>query len=217
MSYKILLVEDHPIVREGVTMLIEKEIDLVVCGEAEDAPEAFSLALKVKPDLMIVDLDLASSSGLDLVQQIRESQPETKTLILSMHEERIYAERALHAGASGYLMKNEVSRKIISAIRTILDGRLAFSDEVKDRLLMQRMTKKTGRDSYPIERLSNREFQVFQLTGNGLNVKQIAENLGVSDKTVYKHIERIKPKLNLHSIQEFRQRAVLWVADPGSK
>jgi len=217
MSYKILLVEDHPIVREGVTMLIEKEIDLVVCGEAEDAPEAFSLALKVKPDLMIVDLDLASSSGLDLVQQIRESQPETKTLILSMHEERIYAERALHAGASGYLMKNEVSRKIISAIRTILDGRLAFSDEVKDRLLMQRMEKKTGQDTYPIERLSKREFQVFQLTGKGLTVKQIAEHLGVSDKTVYKHIERIKPKLNLHSIQEFRQRAVLWVADPGSK
>lgn len=159
MSYKILLVEDHPIVREGVTMLIEKEIDLVVCGEAEDAPEAFSLALKVKPDLMIVDLDLASSSGLDLVQQIRESQPETKTLILSMHEERIYAERALHAGAAGYLMKNEVSRKIISAIRTILDGRLAFSDEVKDRLLMQRMNKKASRDSFLIKRLSNREFQ----------------------------------------------------------
>jgi len=217
MSYKILLVEDHPIVREGVATLIEKEIGLAICGEAEDAPAAFSLALEVKPDLMIVDLDLASSSGLDLVQQIRESQPETKILILSMHEERIYAERALHAGAVGYLMKNEVSRKIISAIRTILDGRLAFSDEVKDRLLMQRMTKKTGRDSYPIERLSNREFQVFQLTGNGLNVKQIAENLGVSDKTVYKHIERIKPKLNLHSIQEFRQRAVLWVADPGGK
>ncbi len=159
MSYKILLVEDHPIVREGVTMLIEKEIGLVVCGEAEDAPEAFSLTLEVKPDLMIVDLDLASSSGLDLVQQIRESQPETKTLILSMHEERIYAERALHAGAVGYLMKNEVSRKIISAIRTILDGRLAFSDEVKDRLLMQRMNKKASRDSFLIKRLSNREFQ----------------------------------------------------------
>ena len=213
MSYKILLVEDHPIVREGVTMLIEKEIDLVVCGEAEDAPEAFSLALKVKPDLMIVDLDLASSSGLDLVQQIRESQPETKILILSMHDERIYAERALHAGAKGYLMKSEVSRNVISAIRKIQDGRLAFSDEVKDRLLMQ-MNKKPGREGDPIEGLSNREFQVFQLTGDGFTNQQIAKHLGVSIKTVYKHVERIKKKLNLHSGHELRQQAFRWVVDP---
>lgn len=213
MSYKILLVDDHPLVREGLTMLIDKEIDLVVCGEAEDAPAAFSLALEVKPDLMIVDLDLASSSGLDLVEQIRESQPETKILILSMHEERIYAERALHAGAKGYLMKSEVSRKVISAIRKIQDGRLAFSDEVKDRLLMQ-MNKKPGREGDPIEGLSNREFQVFQLTGDGFTNQQIAEHLGVSIKTVYKHVERIKKKLNLHSGHELRQQAFRWVVDP---
>jgi len=194
-------------------MLIDKEIDLVVCGEAEDAPAAFSLALEVKPDLMIVDLDLASSSGLDLVEQIRESQPETKILILSMHEERIYAERALHAGAKGYLMKSEVSRKVISAIRKIQDGRLAFSDEVKDRLLMQ-MNKKPGREGDPIEGLSNREFQVFQLTGDGFTNQQIAEHLGVSPKTVYKHVERIKKKLNLHSGHELRQQAFRWVVDP---
>jgi len=213
MSYKILLVDDHPLVREGLTMLIDKEIDLVVCGEAEDAPAAFSLALEVKPDLMIVDLDLASSSGLDLVEQIRESQPETKILILSMHEERIYAERALHAGAKGYLMKSEVSRNVISAIRKIQDGRLAFSDEVKDRLLMQ-MNKKPGREGDPIEGLSNREFQVFQLTGDGFTNQQIAEHLGVSPKTVYKHVERIKKKLNLHSGHELRQQAFRWVVDP---
>ncbi len=195
-------------------MLIDKEIDLVVCGEAEDAPAAFSLALEVKPDLMIVDLDLASSSGLDLVEQIRESQPETKILILSMHEERIYAERALHAGAKGYLMKSEVSRKVISAIRKIQDGRLAFSDEVKDRLLMQ-MNKKPGREGDPIEGLSNREFQVFQLTGDGFTNQQIAEHLGVSPKTVYKHVERIKKKLHFHSSRELVQRAARWVVDPG--
>ena len=221
MSYSILLVEDHPIVREGVAQLIRREVDLDVCGEAEDAPEAFSFILQHKPDLIIVDLDLKASSGLNLIHQVRDVRPETKILILSMHDERIYAERALHAGAMGYVMKNEVPRKIISAIRTILDGRTAFSAEVIDRLLIRRKRrvespsnteKKMGQEA--VERLSNREFQVFQLTGNGLSNQEIADHLGLSRKTVYKHIERIKVKLNLKSSRELIQRSARWVVDP---
>ena len=214
-KHKILLVDDHPIVREGVAQLIRREPDLDVCGEAEDAPEAFSLVLRENPDVIIVDLDLKSSSGLDLILQVRETRSETKILVLSMHDERMYAERALFAGAQGYIMKSDVSRKIVSAIRTLLRGGAAFSEEIKDQLLLQRTPPKDGARSGPlVERLSNRELQVFQLTGDGLTNQQIADHLHVSVKTVYKHVERIKENLNLRSSRELVQRAARWVVDP---
>lgn len=213
-KHRILLVDDHPIVREGVAQLIRREPDLDVCGEAEDAPEAFSLVLRENPDVIIVDLDLKSSSGLDLILQVRGTRSETKILVLSMHDERIYAERALRAGAQGYIMKSEVSRKVVSAIRTLLKGGAAFSDEIKDQLLLQRTPKDGARSGSPVERLSNRELQVFQLTGDGLTNQEIADHLHVSVKTVYKHVERIKEKLNLRSSRELIQQAARWVVDP---
>lgn len=213
-KHRILLVDDHPIVREGVAQLIRREPDLDVCGEAEDAPEAFSLVLRENPDVIIVDLDLKSSSGLDLILQVREIRSETKILVLSMHDERMYAERALRAGAQGYIMKSDVSRKVVLAIRTLLKGGTAFSDEIKDQLLLQRMPKDGARSGSPVERLSNRELQVFQLTGDGLTNQEIADHLHISVKTVYKHVERIKEKLNLRSSRELIQRAARWVVDP---
>ena len=217
MTYKVLLVDDHALVREGIAMLISREQDLTVCGEAEDAPAALSLITQEAPDLVIVDLDLRTSSGLDLIRQVRAMQPEVKILVLSVQDERIYAERALRAGARGFVMKSEGSQKVIEAIRAILEGKTAFSEAVNDQLLLQRMGNHTGHGGSPAQLLSDRELQVFRLTGDGLTTHQIAQRLNVSRKTVYKHVERIKEKLHIRSSRELVQRAAQWVVDPNRK
>jgi DNA-binding NarL/FixJ family response regulator len=204
-------VEDHPIVREGVGRLIEKEPDMTICGEAENGTEALTRIERVRPDVVLVDLSLENSSGLDLIQDLRLRWPKMPVLVLSMYDEMYYAERVLRAGAMGYVMKQEAPRKIIQAIRTVLTGKLFVSEKVSDKMLQVIANPAGDVLTSPLDRLSNREIQVFQIIGEGLSNQEVADTLMLSVKTVESHIERIKDKLDIRSGRELHQRAIEWV------
>lgn len=210
MPHKIFLVDDHPLVRQGIRALIEKEPDLVVCGEAEDTPEAMGGISKACPDLAIVDLSLHSSSGIDLLESVRLRWPDLPVLVLSMYDEAVYGERALRSGAKGYVMKQEAPAKVVRAIRQVLRGRVFVSPDVSDRILQRLAGKQPEQAACTVDALSNRELQVFQLIGEGATNQKVSETLKVSVKTVESHIERMKEKLGVESGRDLIQRAVEW-------
>ena len=206
----IFLVDDHPLVREWLTTLIHQQSDLRVCGEAESAPAAFEAIMALKPDVAIVDLSLKDSSGIELVKDLKRCAPRVAVLVLSMHDESHYAERALRAGARGYIMKRETAKKVIAAIRQVLEGKLYLSESLAAAIATQYVGGKTLATATPVEQLSDRELEVFDLLGQGRGTRQIGEALKVSVKTVQAYCARIKEKLNLNSATELVREAVRW-------
>ncbi len=205
----ILLVEDHPIFRKGLREIINHEDGLVVLGECDDARQALQMMAELKPHLVIVDISLKNSNGIALIKDIRRLYPQTLILTLSMHDEGIYAERALRAGARGYVMKHHAPETVIQAINQVLDGKIFVSEDVANRIFTHFIEGLPAERS-PIDLLSDRELEVFELIGRGLGTRQIAEKLGVSIKTVENHRVHIKEKMNFSSAIELIQHATLW-------
>jgi len=208
---RILIVDDHPLVRTGFSQLIGDCPDLEVCGEAGDMAEALRQVDATSPDLAIIDLSLAGGSGLDLIERIRSRDKDILMLVASMHDETLYAERVLAAGARGYINKQEAQDSIIRAIRQVLSGKVYLSQQMTDRLLSG-MVNSNG-EKRDIDSLSNRELQVFELIGEGVSSSQIAEQLNLSIKTIETHQAHIKKKLGLGSAHELNQRAIRWAMD----
>lgn len=208
---RILIVDDHPIIRHGLAALIACEQDLEVCGEASDTPEALRQVEATQPHLVIVDISLKSGHGIDLIEQIKAKNDTIKMLVLSIHDEFLFAERALRAGAMGYVNKQEAIETIIGAIRTVLRGETYLSARMANRLLHKVVGGRLERN--PVEGLSNRELEVFEMIGQGLTTKQIAGKLYLSPRTIKNHREKIKVKLNLPNEQELIHRAVQWVLE----
>jgi DNA-binding NarL/FixJ family response regulator len=207
---KIFLVDDHPLVREWLANLIEKNSDLTICGEAEDAPTALEAIAKLKPDLAIIDLSLGSGSGIDLIRSIRSSFPNVAMIVLSMHDERVYAERTIRAGARGYVMKRESTKKIIDAIHEVLQGNLYLSKEMTELLVEKFISSDPGHVGLPLAQLSDRELEVFKLIGQGYDINEIAETLNVNHKTIHTYSTRIREKLKLASSAELLREALRW-------
>jgi DNA-binding NarL/FixJ family response regulator len=204
----ILIVDDHPIVRQGLAELINHEEDLAVCGQAEDAHQAIKAVKELKPDMAIVDISLKETSGMELIKDVKAQFPNLPTLALSMHDESLYAERALRAGARGYIMKAEATEKVILAIRTILSGEIYISEKMASKMMQKLVGGNTEISASPVERLSDRELEVFQLIGKGFGTRQISERLYLSIKTIETYRAHIKEKLNLADAAELLQYAI---------
>ena len=213
-KHRILVVDDHPIVRRGLRQLFDDEPDLEVVGEAEDSTDALEQLKAVEPDLVIVDLSLKRGHGLELIPQIKANHERVKMLVSSMHDESLFAERVLRAGALGYISKQESPSELINAIRQVLRGEIYLSLRMANRLLGRIVGGETLEND-PIGRLSDRELQVFELIGQGLRTKQIAQELDLSPKTIEAHRENIKTKLNLKSGVEMSRHATQWVLENG--
>ena len=207
---RILVVDDHPIVRQGLALLINQEADLVVCGEAEEATGAMHVLASSRPDILIVDISLNGPDGIDLLKNIRNVYPTLPVLILSMHDESIYAERALRAGANGYIMKQEATEKVLVALRRILGGEIYVSDRIANKMLKHYITGSGTLRNSSIADLSDRELEVFRLIGEGHGTRQIAEELHLSVKTVESYQAHIKEKLSLRTARELMQHAIQW-------
>lgn len=208
---RIFLVDDHPITRQGVVVLINQESDLEVCGEADSAPKAFDLLQKSKADLAVVDISLKTTSGIELTKNLKVLLPDLPVLIMSMHDESLYAERALRAGAKGYVMKQEASDNILIAIRRILDGELYLSDKMKEKMLHRLVHNRKDEVVFSIDTLSDREMEVFQLIGNGFSTRQIATKLNLSVKTIDSYREHLKLKLHIEKGADLVRHAIQWV------
>lgn len=209
-KYRILIVDDHPIVRQGLTEMINHQRDLAVCGAAEDAHRGLDLLQTTRPDLVIVDISLKGSNGLELLKNIRVRYPKTRVLVLSMHDEALYAVRALRAGAAGYIMKQEATHQVLAAIQRVLLGEIYLSERMEKRMMHQLVGGRSARTGSPIEDLSDRELEVFGLIGQGHGTRQIAEELHLSVKTIESHRAHIKEKLNLKNATELVQHAIQW-------
>jgi len=207
---KVLLVDDHPLVREGLVNLISQQADLQICGEAGNEPQALEIIRTVQPHVAIVDISLESGSGIELIKSIKAMFPAVAVLVLSMHDESLYAERALRAGARGYVMKREAAKKVIQAIRCVLAGQLYVSDKIAALMAEKFVEGRPAATASPIEQLSNRELEVFQLLGLGNNTQQIADHLHVGFKTVQSYCARIKEKLKLANATELLREAIRW-------
>ena len=207
---RVFVVDDHPIVRQGLALLIDRESDLAVCGEAEDAHSATQLIANAKPDILIVDISLNGPDGLDLLKDIRMRYPELPVLILSMHDESIYAERALRAGAQGYIMKQEATEKVLVALRRILSHEIYVSERIANRMLQRYIGNRGASRPASIADLTDRELEVFRLIGEGHSTRRIAEELHISVKTVESYQAHIKEKLSLRSARELVQHAIQW-------
>ncbi len=208
---RVFLVEDHPIVRDGLVQLLSREEDLTICGEAENAFEALEAMSTAKPDLLIVDISLRASSGLELIKDVKARFPEVLVLVLSMHDESLYAERALAAGAKGYVMKEEATETLLAAIRRVLGGGVWVSERMAGRLLHKVADTGTPTALGPLERLTDRELQVFEMIGRGMITRQIAADLDLSVKTVESYRANIKQKLGLKGSVELVRHAIQWV------
>ena len=208
---RILLVDDHAVVRFGIAQLINRQADMIVCGEEEDASRALSAIEKLKPDLVIADISLKESSGLELMRNIKATHAGLPILVVSVHDETVYAEVAFRAGALGYLMKEEALEKILVAIRRVLGGAVYVSDAMAAKLLQKQVRGQTDAHTSPAELLSDRELEVFQLLGQWKSTRQIAQELHLSIKTIEYYREQIKRKLNLSSAAELTQHATAWV------
>ena len=207
---RVLLVDDHPIVRQGLALLIDREPDLAVCGEADGAQSIFHAIATLRPDIVILDISLSGPDGLDVLKEIRAKTGTLPVLILSMHDESIYAERAIRAGANGYIMKQEATEKVLVAIRRILQGEVYLSDRLTSTMLQQLVRGEvTGRKS-PLVNLTDRELEVFRLIGEGRGTRQIAEELHLSVKTIESYQAHIKEKLALRNARELVQHAIEW-------
>jgi DNA-binding NarL/FixJ family response regulator len=210
-KYKILVVDDHDVVREGLSRIIIQEKDFTVCGLASDATEALKLLESEQPDLVIVDIALEGMNGIELTKIIRARFPTVRILTLSMHKEALYAERALRAGSNGYIAKKESGRKLLGAIRQVLQGHVYVSEDFNELILQKLSNPNRELGSFSIDVLSDRELEVFQLIGQGFGTRQIAEELKISMKTVEAHREHIRAKCHLAANFDLVQQAIYWV------
>ena len=213
---RVLVVDDHPIVRQGLVQLINQEEDLVVCGDAENAHKALEVIKLVNPDVAVIDISLKSINGLELIKNIKVDYPKLPILVLSMHDESLYAERALRAGAKGYIMKQEATENMLMALRRVLKGEIYVSEKMGAKMLHQLVAGRPDTGTSPLDRLSDRELEVFQLIGQGLGTRQIAEELHLSVKTIESYREHIKEKMKLKNATELVQHAVQWVKTEAS-
>ncbi len=216
MKTRIFLVDDHPLMRKGLAMTLEAEPDFEVVGQADDAEQALAVFDDVAPDLAIVDVSLPGMNGLELVKHLVARDPDVRVLVVSRHDEALYAERAVRAGAKGYVSKLEADDQIVQAVRHVLRGGIYMSEELKDRMLFGAAVGRKDAMESPLEVLSDRELEVFEMTGRGLPTREIAERLHLSVKTVESYRARIKTKLNLDSGTELMQHAVRWVEGEGA-
>lgn len=207
---RVFIVDDHPIVRQGLAALINTEPDLAVCGDAEDSGSALRRIEEIKPDLAVIDISLNGPDGLDLLKSIRTHDANLPVLILSMLDESLYAERALHAGANGYIMKQEATERLLVAIRRILAGEIYLSEHMSNRMLHRFAAGGPVGSQSPIAELSDRELEVFRLIGEGRGTRQIAVELHISVKTVESYQAHIKEKLSLKNARELVQQAIQW-------
>jgi DNA-binding NarL/FixJ family response regulator len=212
MQRQVFIVDDHPITRRGLTQLINNEPDLKVCGESDNAITGLEDIKRIKPDIVLVDITLPRRSGLMLVKDIRLWAPSTYVLALSMHDESLYAERVLRAGGHGYIMKNEGGDKLLQAIRRVLDGVTYVSEGISRKIVDTFAGRRKDTGNSTVGHLTEREFEVFQLLGQGLPTAEIGKRLHLSPKTVDSHRLHIKEKLQLHSLPELMRYAVRWAA-----
>jgi DNA-binding NarL/FixJ family response regulator len=214
---RVFVVDDHPLIRQGLASIINREPDLMICGEANDASTAMQATATNHPDILIVDISLNGPDGLDLLKEIRMRNPEVRVLILSMHDEMIYADRALRAGAQGYIMKQQATGKVLVAIRRILGGEIYVSEQIADRMMQRYIGGPSVGQPSSIADLTDRELEVFRLIGEGQSTRQIAETLRISVKTVESYQAHIKEKLSLRSARELLQHAIQWTMDEKSE
>ena len=208
---RVLLIDDHPVLRKGLAQLINQEADMTVCGEAEDAPKAFEAVSSLLPDVAVVDISLKGGNGIELIKNVKARFPDLAMLVLSMHDEALYAERALRAGSLGYIMKEEAIGQVLVAIRRVLTGEIFLSDRMKSKMLQQLATGRAKPVASAIEHLTDRELEVFRLIGEGHSTRQIAGELHLSIRTVEAYREYIKHKLSLKNSTELVQHAFHWV------
>jgi len=212
-KYRVLLVDDHPIVRQGLALLIDREPDLCVCGEAEGAHSAFHAITTLRPDIVVLDISLSGPDGLDVLKELRLKTSSLPVLILSMHDESIYAERAMRAGANGYIMKQEATEKVLVAIRRILQGDVYLSDRLTTAMLQHYVRGSSPAKLSPLVNLTDRELEVFRLIGEGHATRQIADELHLSVKTIESYQAHIKEKLALRNARELLQHAIEWTVN----
>jgi len=205
---RIWIVDDHPIVRQGLAQLIDGEADLIVCGQSEDAYGSLAAIRQARPDLVLLDVSIKDGDGLELLKELKSFDPSMPVLMLSMHDEALYTERALRAGARGYIMKQEAPQTLLTAVRKVLSGQVYVSDKMGVVLLQRMVGGKKGTGELPMDRLTDRELEVFRMIGAGLSVKAIADKLCLSAKTVEAHREHIKEKLNMKSSAELLRFAI---------
>jgi len=205
---RIFIVDDHPIVREGLAQLINNESDLTVCGKGEDPYQCIRAIKQAKPDLTLLDVSLKDSDGIELLKELRAQNQNYQILILSMHDESLYAERALRAGARGYIMKQEAPQTLLLAIRKVLQGEVYVSDRMSAVLIQRMVGNKKPDGTLPMDRLTDRELEVFRMIGAGMSVKEIADKLFLSIKTIEAHREHIKEKLSIKSSSELLRYAI---------
>jgi DNA-binding NarL/FixJ family response regulator len=210
---RVLLVDDHPIIRQGLGLLIDREDDLSVCGEADGAHTAFHAIETLRPDIVVLDISLNGPDGLEVVKEIRTKTASLPVLILSMHDEAIYAERAMRAGANGYIMKQEATEKVLIAIRRILQGEVYLSERLTNTILLQYARGGSATKSSPLLNLTDRELEVFRLIGEGHGTRQIAGELHLSVKTIESYQAHIKDKLALRNARELVQHAIEWTVN----
>ncbi len=214
---RVLLVDDHPMTREGLAAIINRQADLEVCREAGNPAEAMSALAQLKPDLMVTDMTMPGRSGVEFLKDVHAMQPELPMLVFSMHDEMLYAERALRAGARGYVMKDAGSAKLLEVIRLVLSGQSYVSTQMSARILDAVTGRRPRGSTSPIEKLSDREFEVFQMLGGGMSTKEVAKALHLSPKTVDVHRGRIKEKLQLKDAASLIHQAVRWVETQGGR
>jgi DNA-binding NarL/FixJ family response regulator len=207
---RVLIVDDHPIVRQGLRRVMENEEDLTVCGEAETARDARAAIKELSPDVVIADISLKQGDGIELVRDVRAHHPQLPILVLSMHDETIYAERMLSAGANGYIMKQAASEQFLISLRRVLDGGIYVSEAVGNNMIQKFAAGGSYISANPIDRLSNRELQILHMIGKGMSTRETAHSLNLSIKTVESHRQRIKRKLNLSTGTQLVQYAVNW-------
>jgi len=206
----VFVVDDHPLVREGLANLINAQHDLVVCGDAEDSAQAIARIGKRQPDVALIDISLKNESGLELVKDLASRFPQVALIVLSMHDEALYAERALRAGARGYVMKREASKNVLASIRRVLDGGVYVSGRIVNRIALRLSSAREAVSSTPVERLSDRELEIFRLLGQGRTTSQIATDLNLSLKTVQAYCARAKEKFGVTSLVELLRAALRW-------
>ena len=212
---KVLIVDDHPVVRYGLVQMLSNELDLEICGEAASAQEALALVDQRKPDVAVVDISLKGTNGIELVKQIHAMRPEARILVSSMHDEKLFAERALRAGASGYINKQVAINEMVGAIRRVLSGKVYLSPPMTERMVERAARLDSDASRSVIQRLSDRELEVFSLLGDGLSTREVAQRLNLSVKTIETHRAQIKRKLGLRNSTELIQHAVEWTLRQG--
>jgi DNA-binding NarL/FixJ family response regulator len=207
---RVFIVDDHPLVREGLTNLINGQDNLIVCGEAKDSAQTINGIVKGRPDVALIDISLENESGLELVKQLRSQFPQVAVIILSMHDEALYAERAVRAGARGYVMKHETSKSVLASIRQVLAGGVYVSEKIVKKMALRLASSREALARSPVERLSDRELEIFRLLGQGRTTSQIAGDLNLSLKTVQAYCARAKEKFGVASLTELLRAAIRW-------